>query len=50
MRDSSKTRKLRSSSFLWLSVRYIKDLSPVRMSDSHFLRTMVLVGTILLIP
>ena len=47
MRDSSKTPKLRSSSFLWLSVRNIKDLSPARMSD--FLRTMVLFGTILLI-
>ena len=32
MRDSSKTPKLRSFSFLWLSVRHTKDLSPVRMS------------------
>jgi hypothetical protein len=50
MRDSSKTPKLRSSSFILLSVRHIKDLSPVRMSESRFLRTMVHVGNILLIP
>jgi hypothetical protein len=49
MRDSSKTPKLRSSSFILLSVRHIKDLSPVRMSESRFLRTMVHVGNILLI-
>jgi len=49
MRDSSKTPKLRSSSFILLSVRHIKDLSTVRMSESRFLRTMVHVGNILLI-